>query len=61
MSLRIAKFDKELEDTFADDTERKEYLDNKDNYAIVPYKTKQKPSNAHAIPFVTGHRYHIHW
>jgi hypothetical protein len=61
MSLRIAKFDKELEDTFADDTERKEYLDDKDNYAIVPYKTKQKPSNAHAIPFVTGHRYHIHW
>ena len=31
------------------------------NYEIIPYKEKKDPDNGHAVPFVTGHRYHIHW
>jgi hypothetical protein len=40
---------------------RESYLDDKDNYSLVPFKLKQDPVNGHAMPFVTGHRYHIHW
>lgn len=25
------------------------------------FKEKQSPKNAWAVPFVTGHRYHVHW
>jgi hypothetical protein len=57
MDLRIAQFDNE----FADEEEKQTFLDEKDNHALIPFKLKQSPSNAHAIPFVTGHRYHIHW
>jgi hypothetical protein len=57
MDLRIARFD----DEFADEESKQTFLDDKDNHALIPFKLKQSPSNAHAIPFVTGHRYHIHW
>jgi hypothetical protein len=36
-------------------------LDDENNYTLLPFKAKQDPSNAHAIPFITGHIYHIHW
>ena len=28
---------------------------------MVIYKSKLKPSNGWAMPFVTGHRYRLHW
>jgi hypothetical protein len=37
-----------------------EYV-NSNNYTIVPFKDKLNPSNAWAIPFVTGHKYKINW
>lgn len=27
----------------------------------MQFKAKKDPSNGHAVPFVTGERYHIHW
>ena len=37
------------------------YLDDESNYSVVSFKTKLKPSNGWAIPFVTGHKYRVHW
>jgi len=31
------------------------------NYARVDWKSKGKPENSWAVPYVTGHRYKIHW
>ena len=28
---------------------------------MVPFKQKQSPSNAWAMPYVTGHEYRVHW
>ena len=41
--------------------ERDAYLESQNNYSLVPYKTKQDPDNGWAMPFVTGHRYRLHW
>jgi hypothetical protein len=38
-----------------------EYLELNENYSIVPFKMKQDPTSAWAMPFVTNHRYRIHW
>lgn len=35
-------------------------LDGK-NYSTVPFKLKQNPSNGWATPFITGHKYKIHF
>jgi len=37
------------------------FKDNKENYAIIPFKEKQDPMNGWALPYITGHRYRIHW
>jgi hypothetical protein len=58
MDLRIAKYDEQFD---WDYESQKAYLDDKDNYGLVPFKAKLDPTNGHAIPFVTGHTYHIHW
>jgi hypothetical protein len=37
------------------------WVDNASNYGVIPYKEKLNPMNSWAIPFVTNHRYRIHW
>ena len=67
MELRIAQFDLEQEEELWNAGNRQLYLDDhlqendESNYSYVPYKAKQNPNKGHAIPFVTNHRYHIHW
>ena len=58
--MKILKLDRSTESSMGDE-ELQTYLDSGENYSIVPYKDKQDPSNAWAMPFVTGHRYRIHW
>jgi len=36
-----------------------DYLDDRDNYSTKEWKFK--PSKNWAVPFVTGHKYKIHW
>lgn len=38
-----------------------EYYNTTENYGIIPFKPKLDPMSAWAIPFVTGHKYKIHW
>ncbi len=37
------------------------YFGNMSNYGIIPWKPKLDPSNAWALPMVTGHKYKVHW
>lgn len=39
----------------------KNYVENKDNYATIPFKLKKDPAKGWATPFVTGHAYRVHF
>jgi len=45
----------------ADPDAWKKFKDDEANYGIAPFKDKQLPSSAWAMPYVTGHRYRVHW
>ena len=51
MEMKIARLDST---TISDSVARDLFLANLDNYSNVPWKPKLKPSNGHAMPFVTG-------
>ena len=38
-----------------------EYELNRENYSLVKFKDKTDPVNSWTFPFVTGHKYKIHW
>lgn len=61
MEMKISRFDKTDEQTMATAGTLNAYLDDNNNYSWVPYRDKKKPNNAWAMPYVTGHRYRVHW
>lgn len=61
MDLRIARWDSSLEASLTSESQRTAYLDDIANYSVVPFKAKKNPANGHAVPFVTGHSYRLHW
>lgn len=40
---------------------RTEYLEDAANYGKLEWRKKLKPSASWPTPFVTGHKYKIHW
>ena len=62
LDLRINKLDYDDEYDMSSE-ERQTYLDDEDQirHSTIPFKRLKDPSNGHAVPFVTGHRYYIHW
>lgn len=38
-----------------------EYELNRTNYSLIKFKDKTDPVNSWTFPFVTGHKYKIHW
>lgn len=44
-----------------DNTTKKAYMEDLDNYSMVNFRAHVRPENAWAIPIVTGHKYRIHW
>lgn len=61
MRLKIAQLDRADENAMKADGTLDEYLESNSNYSIVPYKDKGDPMNGWAMPYVTGHRYRLHW
>jgi hypothetical protein len=61
MEMKITKFEATDEAAMKANGTLEAYLDNNDNYSQVIWKEKLKPMNGWAIPFVTNHRYRIHW
>ena len=60
MDLKLLKIDgTEYNKTNA--TAVDEYFGDSSNYGIIPWKPKLDPSNAWAVPIVTGHKYKAHW
>jgi hypothetical protein len=43
------------------ETEKEAYYLNRTNYGKIIFKDKQDPMNGWAYPFITGHKYKIHW
>ena len=37
------------------------YDKTKKNFSAIPFKLSGNPSNGWAVPFVTGHKYRVHW
>jgi len=57
MGFKILPYDDSLF-TAMDATQKKEYLDNSTNYGSIMWK---KDVDTWATPFITGHKYKIHW
>jgi hypothetical protein len=60
MDMKILKINGNEWDS-SDPLAKSTYYNTTENYGIVPFKPKLDPSNAWAIPFVTGKKYKIHW
>ena len=56
MGFKITRYDDSL---FTSAEKKDEYLDNKENYSTIVWKND--PDGWWAAPFVTGHKYKIHW
>jgi hypothetical protein len=61
MRMKIVPMSKADEATKTADGSLKTFLDDEKNYGIALFKDKQLPSSAWAMPYVTGHRYRLHW
>ena len=61
MPLKIAPYDNALVASLRASNELEAYLDSNDNYSQVPFKQKLNPSQGWAMPYVTGHKYRLHW
>jgi hypothetical protein len=60
MRMKILQLDRSTESSM-NDAAFEEYIHSDSNYSLVPFKDKKDPSSAWAMPFVTNHRYRIHW
>lgn len=58
MGFKILRYDDNIVAEYGNKTE---YLKNKTNYGTMIFKTKLDPANGWATPFVTGHKYKIHF
>jgi len=60
MDLKVLKVDDEVFRGM-NATRKQQYMDDPLNYASIPFKPKGDPNNGWAVPFVTDHKYKIHW
>jgi len=61
MELKIARFDKADEQAMVATNTLEAFLADNNNYSLAPFRDKTNPTNAWAMPYVTGHRYRVHW
>lgn len=58
MGFKILRYDDSI---IAEHGNKTEYILNKTNYGTMVFKLSLDPSNGWAVPFVTGHKYKIHF
>ena len=61
MPMKITKFENSDMSAMKAAGTYDDYVDTLDNYSEVKFKKKLLPINGWAMPFVTGHKYRIHW
>jgi hypothetical protein len=59
MGFKIIRYDDDIIADYGGNVT--EYLADSSNYGTMPFKEKLDPSNGWATPFVTGHKYKIHF
>lgn len=57
MELKVLKYD----DSILSSVNKADYIGNASAYSVIPFKPKLDPKNGWAIPYVTGHKYKLHW
>ena len=55
--MKILPFD----DSLWDNRNKTAYILDHSNYSPITFKPKKDPVENWAIPFVTGHKYKVHW
>ena len=60
MDMKILPIDDSIVGSM-DNATKTDYFKNTINYSVVPFRPKIDPANAWAMPYVTGHKYKIHW
>lgn len=60
MGFKVLKYDDDIIGAMDNDT-KQAYIDDKSNYGTIIFKSKLAPGDGWATPFVTGHKYKIHW
>jgi len=60
MAIKITQYDTSVIDAMTPE-DKTLYVDDVTSWSAVPFKSKLKPTNGWAVPFVTGHRYRVHW
>jgi hypothetical protein len=63
LDLKIAQWDYDFEQTVLANNETKFEFEQNTNgvWSTVEYKDEKNPRKNWAVPYVTGHRYRIHW
>lgn len=61
MEMKIARFENAEISAMKAAGTYEEYIDSDDNYSEVEFKDKHSPANGWAMPYVTGHKYRVHW
>jgi hypothetical protein len=59
--LFIVPYDDERFAGFGGEITKAVYLSDEANYAQIEFRPDRDPVNSWAVPFVTGHKYKIHW
>ena len=60
MDIKILKYDDSIVKAL-NSTQLTNYVWDENNYSIIPFKPKQDPKDGWAVPYVTGHKYKIHF
>lgn len=60
MELKVIKIDESIVGSMSE-TDLATYYEDTDEYSVIPFKPKLDPINGWAVPFVTNHRYKLHW
>ncbi len=60
MDMKVIRIDDALVGPMNNET-YDNYLKNHSEYSLFPFRPKTDPTDAWAIPVVTGHKYKIHW
>ena len=58
--MKILPFDIQYIENLSS-TDLQDLVDEESNYSVVDWRKLERPSNSWAMPYVTGHRYRIHW
>ena len=61
MEMKIAKFENSAISAMKSTGTYEDYIDSDSNYSEVIFKKATLPDDGWAMPYVTGHKYRVHW